>query len=242
MMNAIQSLLDESKKLLFASAVAFLLTFYLAEAQTVNWSDSNVVRLINPAEYIYEHWPKKARFIFKFDNRSSLINQYRVQLFGIKTGVAIGRSEFGLGVVIMPGQLNFTTPEEIGKIERELALRYFDAYYEYRIYKRGNFSLDISSAIGLGRAGFKETNLLNGEETFNFQRIAMIEPGGMAFYKVVPFVSIGAGLGWRQAFARNADFKNKFSAPIWMFRVKIELGQIAKALYLRNRKIKGMRG
>lgn len=166
---------------------------------------------------------KKFRFIFQLDNRFSTINHKDIILFGAKIGLQYKNyTRFGLGVSFMPNPLSFDyTNKKTRKTETNtIDFNYISIFDDLILYKNDKWEVFVTEQLCFGEPNFsKEVN----DEIVSDVNIKMYlnEISGQVNYKIVPWLGVGAGIGYRNIWNKSALLQKTFDAPVYIIKIII---------------------
>ena len=174
----------------------------------------------------------RVRLVLSSDNRYSFFQKDVVSFLGIKLGLAWTQHEIGIGAVALFSNVNVTVPFDGKAYNGDLKFSYFDLYYEYTYIKRGRWEVDLPMvALGVGRAGVffdRQVTIDKTERQSLRGGLLFIEPSTIAFYRFLPYTSLGLGAGYRFAFSKEEAVQKAFSAPILLVRLRVDFGTMIK--------------
>lgn len=180
----------------------------------------------------FQHKPK---FEFKFDTRNSFITTQRAKIFGVKMGFEYNETvKLGIGY----NQLNSTISkkkvilhgfQEFDTVQATLKFVYVSPYFEYVFHRNRKWEHTIPIQLGFGNSWYEYRD--NGRKIReNYRPIILYEPAMTTQYKIVPWFGIGVGIGYRILLLNNKSINENFNSPIYVFRLKLFLGEIIKGL------------
>ncbi len=189
---------------------------------------------------------QKPKLFFKFDNRDSFIEHSRARIFGIVAGVNYGkRVMIGLGYnQLYPPTTNFDEKRyyinQYGRkdsVIEHLKLYYISLSAEYIFYQTKHWELSLPLQIGVGDTYFKYS--IDGVsrrvgENLNF----VYEPAVSIQYKPIKWVGIGADMGYRFMVTSQRKLNQKFTSPIYAFKLLIYYSEIYKYFFPKSKWVK----
>lgn len=211
----------------FSAAIVF--TFIL------NFASS--AQLIDSLRYAIKYG--KPGFDFKFGGSNAIITDRKAPTLGIRSGVSLGNNfSFGIGYMYIPKgfssvQLqNSVLPENI--ITRRLRLNYFCAYTQYFFYKTKRWDFSIIPQIGVGNTFY--TISVNSAEEYSSSktRIWLYEPMMTGAYRFLPWLGVGAELGFRFALKDRAVVTEVLTSPLYSFHIDIYWTRLARKYFPNN--------
>ncbi len=180
-------------------------------AQPVNLSDSLGI--------IFTHKPA---FTARIDNRNTFIDGLGARTFGVKAGLTWRRS-FTLGAGYHWLAEGVSAPwlqGDSGETTAGVHMRYVALFAEYAYYRRGPWEGAVVAQVGAGTSFLRYRQ--SGVETDGVKAtVLMYEPAMLIEYKALNLIGIGGGLGYRLMLARNPGIPLRFTAPVYMVRLRL---------------------
>ena len=177
---------------------------------------------IDMFENIKQSLSETPKFYISFDNKNSFISSRNAWFFGGKIGLEHQEIfRYGLGFYGLFNKSYSTYINGIKESEENMSFNYLSFFAEY-IFKnneRYEFSIPVSLGIGYSWLADFET-VKNG----HIQLLYETQLNGM--YYPLSFFGIGAGVGYRIMLINNPYIDEKFTAPIYSFKVKLILGKL----------------
>jgi len=183
-----------------------------------------------------DEWRKsfnsKPKLDVKFDNRFSFIRNNDVQTIGLKVGLNYRRKfKIGLGINRMLFPVDtYTFDDNDIKVPVTLEYYYFSPYIEYVYYTDRKWEFSLSLQAGIGEASYQFTNVDGGRRKLGESNILSYEPAMLIDYKIVKWVAVGTGVGYRMILYKRPIIKEQFSSPEYVVKLKIYLGEIYRTL------------
>lgn len=166
-----------------------------------------------------EHNPQ---FYLSIDNKNSFISNRKGLFLGLKVGLEYNKIfRYGLVFTTLFNQKYSTYINGIKTSEEMLNFNYIAFFTEY-IFKNNpkyEFSLPVNLGLGVSYLGKLKTTTSN-----HFHILYEAQLNGM-FYPI-KFIGFGAGIGYRIMFINNPYIDERFSAPIYSFKLKILFDQL----------------
>ena len=166
---------------------------------------------------------KKYKFIFQLDNRFSSIREADITIFGAKAGLQYKRLfRLGLGASFILSPLDITyVDKKTGEIsENRINFWYGSIFNDWIIYKNHKLECFVTEQVGFGKPHF--TREVNDEIVNNISiPLYVNEISGQVNYKVLKWVGLGAGIGYRNLWNRHAALRSTFDAPIYIGKIII---------------------
>lgn len=168
---------------------------------------------------------------------SFLLNE-KVKFKGIKLGAEIGqRVRFGIGGYKLADPIELSPLiSDVDTVSRQLRFEYYNLFWEFVFYE--DFRWEIAMPLSIGKAFGKidtfsvRNNNVRGQMNADSTGLATI---GFDFeYRFIPWLGVGGGVGYRQAFAPR-EIREKLNAPFYAVKVKIFLGYLFKAVFMKDK-------
>ena len=184
----------------------------------------------------------KPKFVFKFDTRNSFITAQKAKIFGIKIGFEYNETvKLGIGFnsllteIYTSKRINYGL-NEIDTVKAQLKFVYVSPYFEYVFYRNKKWEHSIPIQVGFGNSRYEYKKRDGTLIRENYKPIILYEPAMTTQYKILPWVGIGVGLGYRVLLLRNKDINVNFSSPIYVIKLKLFLGDLYKSVFPRKNK------
>ncbi len=215
-------MLDYSKKLCFLFAVLIIPQLLIAQqASNKNFEDD-----------FKKSFKSTPQLDVKFDSRFSFIRGNDFRTSGFKIGVSFNRKfKTGLGYnqLIIPAKSTIQTEDR--KFDAELKYIYFSPYFEYVYHSSKRWEFNLSSQIGIGRAHYQYFNPTTQKAVrTRYSAVISYEPAMLIDYKIIRWVGIGTGVGYRLVLYKNSGIEEKISSPVYIVKLKIYLGEIVRTI------------
>ncbi len=181
----------------------------------------------------------KPKLDVKFDNRFSFIRDNDVKTIGIKVGLNFRRKfKVGLGFnqMFLPVE-KFVINDQDEEVPVNLEYSYFSPYLEYVYYNTRKWEFSLSIQHGIGGANYQFTNSNGEKEKLEQSTILSYEPAMLIDYKIVRWIGIGTGIGYRMIYYRTPGIKENFTSPEYVIKLKVYLGEIVRTITGKELKI-----
>jgi len=170
---------------------------------------------------------EKTRMLLSLDRKNSLFSDAKVNTWGVRLGFKYGcKINFGMGVYTAR---NIEFDYRLNALQYPNAstssyakISYVTVFAEPIILaeKRKVFSIPVSVGGGSLKVKYRELNSTK-KETYFSDFVPVLDVSGVFMFKLVPFVWIGGGIGYRHFFHKD-DFVNEyFNSPYYMIKLKI---------------------
>ncbi|MCO6499147.1 MAG: hypothetical protein J5I47_02075 [Vicingus serpentipes] len=182
-------------------------------------------------DHFKKSFSSKPKLDVKFDNRFSFIRDNDVKTVGVKVGLSFDRKfKLGLGIntMVLPVTSNIIEQEDTIAVQMEYV--YISPYIEYVYFSSKKWEFSLSAQIGLGGANHNYLDKNGDKQRANQTTILSYEPATLIDYKIIRWIGIGTGVGYRLIFYKSPGIKQKFSSPEYVLKLKIYLGEIYRTI------------
>jgi hypothetical protein len=195
----------------------FIAFFGRSSAQSVNLSDS-----------LRNVFKQPVTPVFKLDTRNSFVTGRSAQIWGVKAGVSFGkRMNLGLAYSWLHTDITKPLSEPNQNLSGLIRLRYFGPFAEYTFYRKGNWEATVPLQLGIGKSFLaEETGEITGR--LNEGNIFLYEPAMVVDYKILNLIAVGGGVGYRLMLLNNRNLDQRFTAPVYMIRLRVLLDEWIK--------------
>jgi hypothetical protein len=187
---------------------------------------------------------RRVVLVFAFDGRYSFIRNQGVNIQGIKAGLEF-RSKWrvGLGVYGLLKAEQYTG-EVVRKVtgkavtvpyNARLTFWYGSAYGEYVWLRRQRWEVSFPLNLGIGKTHITAYNSKSGQELKNSQEktdqtVFLVEPSVTGHYKILNWIGVGGGVGYRWMLFADDRMKSNFNNPIYIIKLKLFLGELIQVV------------
>lgn len=224
---------------LFKSFLLFLLLAATFSTKSIAQADSTSTKT------------KKASFYFALDVRRSIVRELPVRISGLKIGVTFKRNHsIGIGYYNMGrpifGSFRISRPVEYDENKTliskrdgssfdlnariKLEMAYASLFYEHRFFTHRKWNMDINGQFGFGNVYFYAYDKATGRQLFNGKPkkdfIKLVEASVSVQYKIVEWLGLGAGVGYRYMIQPNDYISTTFNYPIWSLKFILFPGKL----------------
>lgn len=180
----------------------------------------------------FQHSPKLS---FQFNTRNAFITNSVVKMRGINLGLAWNaQTKAGIGFNWLGTELKKPITEVVGEIpythNAKLNFWFVSAYFEYAFYRTKHWEISIPIHLGAGKSSYSYENTLKQNTIIDQGPVVLYEPSMIAIYKPIPWVGVGAGIGYRLMLKNNEAIQERFTSPTYTLRFQIYFGKIWKDL------------
>lgn len=170
---------------------------------------------------------QRPKFIAKLDSRGSFISNSNVRLMGVKVGLEhAGRFQYGVGYTFLASPVEqLRTVNGVAATPVRLRLGYVTPYVEYAFYQRGPWEVRIPVQFGLGGGSLVYDDAEGEKQQLKRAFLFLYEPSMTVQYRFLRYFGVSAGWGFRLVLT-NAELDETLSAPIYLFGLKVFLGDL----------------
>jgi len=175
---------------------------------------------------------EKPKIDFKFDSRWAFVRNEPNWTLGVKFGVRFSdKFKLGLGYNRLIIESKSKIPGLSGVTKSTFRYGYISQYIEYAYFTSRRWEFNLSLQVGLGTARYEYVDEeLNRSVQPARGLLISYEPAMLIDYKVVRFIGIGTGLGYRLTYHRSAELRKGLTSLIWLGKLKVYLGEIARTV------------
>lgn len=192
----------------------------LLMAQKINLGDS--------LSYYFRMKPTPA---LRIDTRNSFVTGRNVRIYGLKAGFNFGnRIAVGLGYNwLANGQDRIYQPIDNGpSYDAELRFSFISPFIDYIFYQKKALAMSIPVQMGFGYSQLvyrdMEGNKVKAEKGF----VVLYEPAMTVEHRFLRYFAAGAGVGFRLMLKNNSGLDERFSAPIYLLRLRVLFDELNK--------------
>ncbi len=176
----------------------------------------------------------KPKLDVRLDSRNSFINQTGVRVVGFKIGFQYdNKLSFGIGYNWLWSKLkNKNINYEGNVVIGELNYRYFSPYIEYGFYSDKKWELAIPVQFGFGTSYYQIAQ--PDKIRLRQKTVYSYEPAITFQYRLLPYIGVGMGIGYRLMIRGNNQLDEKFTSPVYLFKMKIYFQDLYQDIKARN--------
>ncbi|HNQ13536.1 MAG TPA: hypothetical protein PKH65_01395 [Bacteroidia bacterium] len=168
-----------------------------------------------------------------FETNNSFSRDKGVNMQGLSVGFSpIEHLRVGIGYYWLSSDIIDTRVVSSDTLKAELSMRQFALRAEPLIYKYEAWQVSSPLHIGIGNSYYDDRNPDNGIGKIDKQTNYMIQPMLVVQYKILKWVGLSIGSGYRFNIAGDKQRKDTFSSGIYALGIKIfpeEIFRSAKA-------------
>jgi hypothetical protein len=158
------------------------------------------------------------------DGRRTLISEQGARLGGFRVGIEMNRvNRFGFGFYSFSKSVRTTTLNEISSniISADLELNYASIYYERVLLFTKKYEWSSTLHFGVGNVSgsytYADGSIGNYEEPLQLTEISTT-----LFRHLTYFMSIGAGVGYRQTRNAPEELLPIYNAPVFLVKLRFQ--------------------
>ena len=174
-----------------------------------------------------------------FDSYFSFIGNKSADVWGFKGGVKVDEKwRLGLGYNLLSSDIveqKVLPSEELAyakndTVKAQLFVRYFPLTAEYIHYNEGNWQISTPLQVGYGQSYFQYFDKNDNKRRIYKKGVVATQLGVNAQYKVLRWVGLTAGVGYRVMLINNKEIDAKMNSPIFAVGIKIYLSEVVKSI------------
>jgi hypothetical protein len=174
-----------------------------------------------------------------FDNYYSFIGNKSADVWGFRAGIEWNQTwRFGAGYnkirsdiverkILSGEELSYASNDTV---KAQLFLTYFPVMAEYIFYRSDPWIISLPLQAGYGKSYFQYFDRDNDERKIFKRGVVVTQAGISAQYKIIRWVGVGAGLGYRLMLVNNPEIETKMNSPVFAIGIKLYLGEIVKSI------------
>lgn len=169
--------------------------------------------------------------------KGAVTNEIRIGLdFKKKIRFGIGYAALASDVVA-DKTIKTQVTQRDSVVPAKLSLSYFTLSGEYTFYESKRWQITMPVVIGLGSSYFNYYEKINGSyktKKTDEGTVLLLGPSGVATYRILRWVGVSGGIGFRHVVVNNSKIKDSFNSPIYLLRIRIFMGEIYKTVFPRG--------
>lgn len=197
--------------------LVFLSASIPAEAQ---WSDTSRTRDV-------QH---KAKFVFNLDIRRQEVREDVVRFFGIRAGMQKRYNVYALGIYGLgdPFIERGIDLADIGQRNVDVRTSYgaLGATYERILFDTRQWQMSVPFTVGIGEVSVDYRDTIGTYLPYRRSRIFPLETGVRASFKVLFWLYLQGGVGYRKVTGPDALVNDAYTGVTWNYGLSIKFGKI----------------
>ncbi len=161
---------------------------------------------------------------FILDGRRTLVSDQGARLGGIRIGLEMNRvNRFGFGFYSFSKSVSTTTLNEISSniTSADLELNYASIYYERVLLFTKKYEWSSTLHLGVGNVSGSYTYADGSVGNYN-EPLQLTEISTTLFRHFTYFMSIGAGIGYRQTRNAPEELLPIYNAPVFLVKFRFQ--------------------
>ena len=183
----------------------------------------------------------KPKIFLTLDKTSSFISGKGAATNEIRFGLDFKRKiRFGIGYAALVSDIvtDKTITTEVTRrdsvVPAQLSMSCMTLSGEYTFYENKRWQITMPAVISIGSSYFNYFEKIKGD--FITQKtdkggVVLLSTSGVATYRILRWVGLSAGLGYRRSLISNNKVEESFNSPIYLFRIRIFMGEIYKSVF-----------
>ena len=183
----------------------------------------------------------KPKVFFQLDAYNSFVSDKGANTFGYKAGLEFNkRVKIGIGYYKLTSDIIRQVPVTYGQFDtlqnEQLDMKFIPVTFEYIFYNDDPWQISVPLNIGLGKSYFWYYKLPTTDHVeVNKQTVALMTVNVDAQYKIIKWVGIGAGLGFRVMLKDNDNINENFNSVIYSLQLRLFVDEIFKSLFQKEK-------
>ena len=170
----------------------------------------------------------KIRAFVNLDGHLSMLNDDVVWISGLKGGVQLhGKARFGVGYYFQSTGITkrIKIDNVVSQVDAKLRFNYFALYGEYIALKTRTWEVSFPCQYGVGKLYYIYDNQVpNGIDKVRGNEkklLNLVEGGVIAQYRMLSWLGLGLGMGYRQLLSTSDRLQYDLNAPTLYIKAKI---------------------
>jgi len=164
---------------------------------------------------------------FRIDTRNSFITHFYARIIGIKLGLDFNKTvKVGVGYNWLSSEIY----KQNDKNNAQLKFWYLSPYLEYTFYRKEKWELSIPVLLGFGSSFYERINSTGHLVITDKHFMTLYEPYMTGQYKIIPWMGLGFGVGYRLIIIGSKESYSQLSSPIYVLKIKVLLGEIYRSM------------
>ena len=218
--------MKNSLRILFC-CIFFISIFISAKAQLI--------------DTIVSSFHTRPKVFFQIATYNSFVSNEQANTFGIRSGLEFNkRVRIGVGFYALTSdivkQKIIAGASGNDTVGAQLEMGFASVSLEYVFYNKGQWQLSVPLNIGVGKSYF--WHYLEGQGDIRYKidekSVALMTLSVEAQYKIIKWVGVGAGLGYRQMLKDNSNINENFNSVIYNLGLRIFVDEIFKSIFKKK--------
>jgi hypothetical protein len=182
---------------------------------------------------------QKPKFFFELGGYNSIITGTKANASGFKIGLDFGKKiRFGAGYFVLNTDIveRFSDVIKDDTVRAELKSNYFTVGAEYVMYNNDPWQITVPADLGFGKSYFLGPDSVTGKTFIHKGGIILFEPAITGHYKIIKWVGIGFGFGYRFMLKNNPSVRDNFNSPLYTLYIKFFVDEIYNSIFVKKKK------
>lgn len=176
---------------------------------------------------------KEVRPDFTIDGKQTKMREHNVQIVGLRGGLQWQKKyRAGLGYHFLSSKLDEMVLFQGKEVPARLNFNIISVYGEYTFYRNNKWTLNAGLQPGMGWKNNEYFLPAGGSETLEKEVFVSMEPYVSGNYKILYWVGLGGGLGYRQVMLGYPLSSYRLSGPNINFNIVIFFDALFKKFIL----------
>lgn len=188
---------------------------------------------------------QKPKVFLTLDRTSSFVGGKAASTNELKFGLEFRKKlRLGLGFgalvsdVVAPKSIVTESTQLDSTVNAELTFGFVSWNAEYIFYDSKRWQIAMPVSLGAGSSYFEYFEK-TGPDSFKTKQtdqgpLMFLSATGVATYRVIRWVGLSAGVGYRFAIINNNKIDESFNSPVYTFKIRVFLGEIYKSIFPRG--------
>lgn len=175
------------------------------------------------------------KLLLGLDGRRSVVLNESTLLGGLKIGATLNKKhKMGIGIywmkddIVRHGAPGLNITDATGDLFFKFG--YTSLFYEPVLFRNKRWQLSTPVHLGSAVIELRYLNSLDQRVLFQTTKAPLFELSGVAQYKILRWLAIGTGLGYRGLLVNDQRIKQALNAPVYILQLKILFGVIWKTI------------
>lgn len=174
-----------------------------------------------------------------FDSYYSFIGSRSADVWGFRAGIEWDRTwRFGAGYNKLSSDIiekKVLPSEELpyasnDTVKAQLYLRYFPLMAEYIAYREDPWQISLPLQLGYGQSYFEYFDRQNDSRKIFRRGVLVSQAGVNAQYKIIKWVGLTAGVGYRLMLVNNREIETTMNSPVFAIGIRLFLGEVVRSI------------
>lgn len=191
---------------------------------------------------ICESFHSKPKFFFQLDAYNSFVGKEPANTFGYKAGLEFNkRVKIGIGYYTLTSDIvqskTIRTDQNKDTVQNaRLDMNFIPVSFEYTFYSKDPWQFTVPINLGAGKSYFWYYKNASGDKgEIDKKTIILTTISVDAQYKIIKYIGVGAGLGYRVMLKDNSNINENFNSVIYSLQLRIFVDEIVKTIFHKGK-------